>query len=99
VNPLETYLRDLREIKSTGSALPETSYYPALRELLNATGATLKPKVRCVIHIGHGAGFPDGGLFTPDQFQKGAEPVPGTIPSRGAIEAKPADDDSFVTAK
>lgn len=98
-NPLETYLRDLRDTKSTGSALPETSYYPALRELLNSVGSTLKPKVRCVIHISHGAGFPDGGLFTPDQFQKGAEPLPGTIPARGAIEAKPASDDSFITAK
>ncbi len=98
-NPLETYLRDLREIKSTGSALPETSYYPALRELLNSVGATLKPKVRCVIHISHGAGIPDGGLFTPDQFQKGTEPLPGTIPSRVAIEAKPTSDESFVTAK
>jgi hypothetical protein len=98
-NLLETYLADLREIKSTGAALPETSYYPALRELLNGVGATLRPKVPCVIHISHGAGFPDGGLFTPDQFQKGAEPLPGTMPSRGAIEAKPTSDDSFVTAK
>ena len=70
------------EIKSTGSALPETLPYPALRELLNSVGATLKPKVRCVIHISHGAGIPDGGLFTPDQFQKGTEPLPGTISAR-----------------
>ena len=44
-------------------------------------------------------GHPDGGLFTPDQFQKGADPLPGTMPSRGAIEAKPTSDDSFMTAK
>jgi hypothetical protein len=98
-NLLESYLRDLRETKSTGSAVPETSYYPALRDLLNGVGATLKPKVRCVIHISHGAGIPDGGLFTPDQFQKGTEPLPGTIPSRGAIEAKATSDDTFITAK
>ena len=85
---LEKYPADLRENKSVGSPLPETSYYPALRELLNNLGATLKPTVRCVIHS-HGAGFPDRGLFTPDQFQNGIDPLPGTMPSRGAREAEP----------
>jgi hypothetical protein len=37
-----------------------------------------------------GAGMPDGGLFTPDQFQRQADGAPkaGQLPSRGAIEAK-----------
>lgn len=48
-NPLETYLRSLRDIRSTGSAVAETSYYPALAGLLDSIGATLKPKVRCVL--------------------------------------------------
>ncbi len=52
-------------------------------------GRTLKPKVRCVINLANrGAGLPDGGLFTPDQFQRASEadPLPGQLPSRGAIE-------------
>jgi NurA-like 5'-3' nuclease len=47
-DPLETYLQDLRDIRSTGAAVPETSYYGCLERLLNEVGKTLKPKVRCV---------------------------------------------------
>jgi hypothetical protein len=97
-NPLEVYLRELRDIHRSGSAVPETSYYPALRDLMDAVGATLKPKVRCILHVSHGAGIPDGGLFTPDQFPKGPEPLPGTVPTRGVIEAKSTSDDAFLTA-
>ncbi len=98
--PLEDYLRELRDIRRSGSAVPETSYYPALAALLDAVGATLKPKVRCIVNPSHGAGIPDVGLFTPDQFQKASaeEPLPGTKPSRGVIEAKPTSDDAFLTA-
>src|SRR5208283_633991 len=67
-DPLEDYLRELRDIRRSGSAVPETSYYPALAALLDAVGATLKPKVRCIVNPSHGAGIPDVGLFTPDQF-------------------------------
>lgn len=98
-NPLEVYLRELRDIHRSGSAVPETSYYPGLRDLLNAVGASLKPKVRCILHVSHGAGFPDGGLFTPEQFPKGPEPLPGTVPTRGVIEAKATSDDAFLTAE
>ena len=71
MNPLETYLKDLRDIRSTGAAVAETSFYPALSNLFNEIGKTLKPKVRCVINLANrGAGLPDGGLFTADQFQK-----------------------------
>jgi hypothetical protein len=69
---LEEYLSELRAIRATGAAVPETSYYPALSNLFNAVGGTLKPKVRCVINIkNQGSGIPDGGLFTADQFQRG----------------------------
>jgi hypothetical protein len=81
-----------------GSAVPETSYYPALRELMDTVSASLKPRVKCIVHVSHGAGFPDGGLFTPGQFQKGPEPLPGTVPARDVIEAKPTSDDAFLTA-
>ncbi|MCX7424744.1 MAG: N-6 DNA methylase [Planctomycetia bacterium] len=88
---LEEYLSELSAIRATGAAVPETSYYPALSNLFNAIGGTLKPKVRCVINIkNQGAGIPDGGLFTADQFQRqgDGEPKPGQLPARGAIEAK-----------
>ncbi len=99
-DPLEDYLRELRDIRRSGSAVPETSYYPALAALLDAVGATLKPKVRCIVNPSHGAGIPDVGLFTPDQFQKASaeEPLPGTKPSRGVVEAKPTSNDAFLTA-
>jgi hypothetical protein len=100
VNALETYLRDLNETRSSGSAVAETSYYPALRTLLNEIGRELKPKVRCIIHPkGMGAGLPDGGLYTPDQFQKSEEPPPSTLPARGAIEVKPTSDDVIAVAQ
>jgi hypothetical protein len=100
LNPLEAYLRQLRDIRRSGSAVPETSYYPALAALLDAVGATLKPRVRCIVNPSHGGGIPDIGLFTPEQFQKAsaAEPLPGTKPSRGVLEAKSTNNDAFVTA-
>jgi hypothetical protein len=99
-NPLETYLGKVSDIRRTGSAVPETSYYGPLAALLDAVGATLKPKVRCIVNPSHGSGIPDIGLFTPDQFQKAsaAEPLPGTKPSRGVVEAKSTNDDVIVTA-
>lgn len=99
---LETYLRELYEIRSTGAGVKETSYYPALSKLLNEVGKPLKPRVLCVIHLqNRGAGLPDGGLFTADQFntKSDAKPREGQLPSRGAIEVKPVDDDAWLTAE
>jgi hypothetical protein len=101
MTPLETYLRELRDIRSSGAGVKETSYYPALSNLLNEIGKRLKPRVRCIINLANrGAGIPDGGLFTPDQFQKPfeAEPLPGQLPARGVIEVKSTRDDAWVTA-
>ncbi len=39
---LETYIKDLRDIRSTGASVKETSY-PALSNLFNEVGKTLKP--------------------------------------------------------
>ncbi len=89
----EAYLSQLRDIWSTQANSPETSYYPALANLFNAVGKTLKPKVLCVMNLkDQGADNPDGGLFTADQFGRKSEakPRPGLPPSRGAIEAKSA---------
>lgn len=98
IHPLETYLA---EIAAGRGATRETSGYPALANLLNAVGHTLKPKVRCVIHPRNsGAGIPDGGLFTPEQL-KGREEDESFVnqqPARGVIEVKPAGDDLAAIA-
>jgi hypothetical protein len=74
---LETYLEELRAIRSSGAAVKETSGYGALANLFSAVGHALKPKVRCFIHVKNsGAGLPDGGLFTPDQLKNTDEEAP-----------------------
>ncbi|MFH0982664.1 MAG: type ISP restriction/modification enzyme [Planctomycetota bacterium] len=101
MDPLESYFRDLHQIRGTGAAVPETSYYSALANLLNEVGKTLKPKVRCVLQLANrGAGNPDGGLFIANQFQKSgeADPMPGQLPERGIIEVKPTSNDAWITA-
>jgi hypothetical protein len=101
MHPLENYLSELREIRSTGGAVAETSYYGPLERLLNEIGRQLKPRVRCVSQLANiGAGNPDFGLYTADQFQRdGDEPLPGALPERGVVEVKPWTDDSFLTAR
>ena len=69
-NLIERYLRDVTEIHGTRANAPETSFYPALERLLSEIGRSLSPKVRCVVNLANrGAGLPDGGLFTADQFR------------------------------
>ena len=100
--PVATYIRELGEIRSTGAAVKETSSYGTLANLLNEVGKSLKPRVRCIINLANqGNGLPDGGLFTPDQFQRAgeAEPLPGQLPSRGAIEVKGTGDDIQTIAE
>src|SRR5659263_502303 len=103
MNPAEAYLAELRDISASGAAVPETSGYGALATLLTEVGGKLKPKVRCLINLQNaGAGIPDGGLFTANQFPKGAhaaEPLGGQLPARGAIEAKPVGVDAHAVAE
>jgi len=103
MNPPEAYLAELRDIRASGAAVPETSGYGALANLLNEVGGRLKPKVRCLINLQNaGAGIPDGGLFTANQFPKGAhaaEPLAGQMPGRGALEVKPVADDVRAVAE
>jgi hypothetical protein len=92
---LEKYLGQVQYIHGPGVA--ETSYYVALERLFSAVGENLDPKVICVINPKSvGAGIPDGGLFTVDQFPRGADVKAEALtllPSRGAIEVKsPAED-------
>ena len=91
MHPLESYLEELSAIRSSGAVTKETSGYPALANLFNAAGSALKPKVRCFIHPRNsGAGNPDGGFFTQDQWkqQSGEEPLNTLLPARGVIEVK-----------
>ena len=100
-NLIERYLTELSDIRATRAHVPETSFYPALEGLLNDVGKTLSPKVRCVINLqNRGAGLPDGGLFTADQFRRrtaGQEDDANSflreLPARGVIEAKPPAED------
>lgn len=101
MNPIETYIKSLAEIRSSGTASPELSYYIPFANLMNEIGKTLKPKVRCIINLkNRGAGIPDGGLFTPDQFQRSSdtEPLAGQIPSRGVIEIKSTSEEIAAIA-
>lgn len=106
-NIVEQYLTDMAEIRDTGASAPETSFYPALEKLLTHIGRKLNPKVKCVINLANrGAGLPDGGLFTDDQFRKRSRDVEGQdnpflaeIPARGVLEAKsPSADVKQVVA-
>lgn len=96
-NAIETYLEEVAAIHASDAAVGELAYYGALSRLLSEVGSSLEPRVRCVMSLRDlGAGFPDGGLFTTDQFDGDGE-VPGQRPrgkpSRGAIEAKATDRD------
>jgi hypothetical protein len=96
---VQKYLTDVWEIYRTGGGVDEKSYYGPLEILLNEVGRKLKPRVRCVGQLKNtGAGEPDFGFFTANQFQssKDSRPIAGQIPERGVVECKPWKDDSFV---
>ena len=96
---VEAYFADLGRIRGSGGATGELSYHPALRNLLNAVGAALRPKVFCVGELAdQGAGHPDFGLYAARQVQKG-RPREGQLPECGVVEVKPAGDDAWLTAK
>ena len=95
---VEAYLDDLRRIRASGGATGERSYYPPLNNLFDAVGATLKPKVFCVVELAQqGAGHPDFGLYAAKQLQRG-RPREGQLPECGVVEVKPAGDDAWLTA-
>lgn len=98
---VRAYLSRLAEIRSTGGATSETSYYSALETLLNEAGRLLDPHVICNGQLRcQGAGHPDFGFYSKKQCQRG-EPKPGQgeIPERGVVEVKPLSDDTWKTAK
>jgi hypothetical protein len=94
------YIADLRAIRSTGSATAETSFYPPLDRLFNATGQALKPAILFSTQLRNsGAGLPDGGFFPqPMRQRRNAEPELLQNPERGVVEIKPADYDLVALA-
>ena len=98
VAAVEAYFADLRRIRASGGATGERSSYPAISNLLNAIGGTLRPKVYCVIEMAEqGAGHPDIGLYAARQVQR-KRPLPGQLPERGVVEVKPPEDATLATA-
>ena len=94
---VEAYFEDLRRIRASGGGTDELSYYPALTNLLNAVGGTLRPKVFFVSQLAQqGAGHPDFGLYAARQVQKG-QPKQGQTPECGVVEVKPTGDDAWLT--
>ena len=92
---LVRYLRNVHTTHATGAGTKETSYHPHLRDLFDAVGASLKPRVHCVTELASlGTGRPDLGFFTDDQLtpDDGVKPSVA-IPARGVGEAKGADHD------
>lgn len=92
--PAAQFFYELSLIRSSGAGVPETSYYPALSNLLNEIGGRLpKPKVKCIINpASQGAGIPDGGFYTADQLRKVPDrnnPPSDLVPTRGVLEVKP----------
>ena len=99
ISIVEEYLSDLRRLRASGGATGELSTYPALSNLLNAVGATLRPKVFCVVELAdQGAGHPDFGLYASGQVQRG-KPRAGQAPERGVVEVKAPSDNAWLTAE
>jgi hypothetical protein len=63
---VERYIRDLWEDYASGEAVPETSGYGALQNLLNDVGSELAPSVKAIDNIrNRGAGIPDAAFSRP----------------------------------
>ena len=93
----ETWFAELGRLRASGGATGERSSYGPLAKLLDAVGATLKPKVFCVAEpVNQGAGHPDFGLYTSKQVQKG-RPRKGQLPERGVVEVKSAREETHAT--
>lgn len=90
--PLDAYLDEVWRIRGLPGTR-ETSYYPALANLLNRIGRELKPRVYCLHHPSGGDGIPDFGLFEQLLFRRGESPEwrAGITPDRGVVEVKGAD--------
>jgi len=72
MSSLSDYLIECRQLRGVG--VEETSYYPALKALLDAAGKELKPPVVFVQHPkGVEGSQPDGGLFPANHLPKAGQ--------------------------
>ena len=95
---VEAYFSGLGRMRASGGGTGERSSYGPLAGLLDAVGATLKPKVFCVGELAdQGAGHPDFGLYAATQARKG-KVREGQVPERGVVEVKAPGDDAWLTA-
>lgn len=86
---LATYLQRMIDIKSTGAATSEMSYYSALENLLNEIGRRFVPPIHCNGQLrNQGHDHPDFGLYSHNQINHGSNNV-YEIPKHGVIEVKP----------
>jgi len=100
MDPVERYLTELALLRRSGAGVEELAGYPALKNLLDAVGEKVKPKVRTIMSLRNlGGGLPDGGLFTATQFKGrgAAEPKDPTRPDVAAIEVKGTSEDINAT--
>jgi len=98
---LEAFLFACLSVHRTGGGTGETSFYTPINNLLDAVGASLQPRVRCIMQLKNlGAGSPDGGLFTSEQFDRKTSHVKDlSAPARGVIEVKSPAEALGLTAK
>ena len=95
---VEAYFSGLGRMRASGGGTGERSSYGPLAGLLDAVGATLKPRVFCVGELAdQGAGHPDFGLYAATQARKG-KVREGQVPERGVVEVKAPGDDAWLTA-
>jgi hypothetical protein len=89
IQPIDTYLDEVSRIRSLPGTR-ETSYYPAVANLLNRIGGELKPKVYCLHHPSGGDGIPDFGLFEQTLFRRGESPEwrAGIAPIAGSSRSR-----------
>lgn len=101
MNVLGPFLSACHSVHASGAGTVETSYYTAVNQLLGSVGAQLSPKVRCIMQLKNlGAGNPDGGLFTADQFHaRGGQAKDLSAPARGVIEVKSPGEPLHLTSK
>ena len=101
MNDLGQFLSACKAVHASGAGTVETSYYTAVNQLLDSVGAQLSPKVRCIMQLKNlGAGNPDGGLFTADQFHtRGGQAKDLSAPARGVIEVKSPGEPLHLTSK
>lgn len=88
--PVLAYLESLHAVRDTGKATPETSFYPALENLLTSIGEDFEPVLFAHSQLaggGVGAGMPDLGI---------SERKSGNL--RLVVEVKPAKEEIHATA-